>query len=420
MAKCSRLGSGSTKIKMQKQIRLIRSVRLYSERVLLISVAGFFAIGVASVAIVRADSYQQQIDNLSTQNSQNQNALNSLQIQANSYQDAINQLSQQIASIQAAIAANQSRQADLGLQIEAAQQKLDQEKQALSEDLKAMYVSGQMTTVEMLATSKDLSSFVDQATYSSAVQNTIQNTLAQITALQNQLRVQKAQVEQLLASQQQQQVTLNSAELAQQNLLAMNQTQQASYTAQIQSNNAQIDKLRQEQAAAERAAFSGSSSPTGGSVTYANLTGQQMCGGGYNFHCGELQDNWLDQWGEFNRECVSYAAWYEGSVLGHYVPAFGDTVYGGQPQGNAYQWHGVIVNTGAANIIYYNQAISNEASLKGDVVYMPIGSLGHVGAVLYDEGGGWLRVGQYNLYDEGMYSEMDLKITPNLEFYHFQ
>jgi hypothetical protein len=101
------------------------------------------------------------------------------------------------------------------------------------------------------------------------------------------------------------------------------------------------------------------------------------------------------------------------------VPAFGYTVYGGQAQGDAYQWHGVIVNTGATGIVYYDQAVANERALAGDVVYMPIGSLGHVGAVLYDEGDGWLRVGQYNLYDEGMYSAMDLKITPNLEFYHF-
>ncbi|HEY1835453.1 MAG TPA: CHAP domain-containing protein [Candidatus Saccharimonadales bacterium] len=371
--------------------------------------------GGTSITIVHADSIQQQIDNLNGQNNQTQNTVNGLQVKANSYQDAINKLQQKIAGIQTAIAASQTRQAELQKQIDADQTKINQQKQVLGDDLKAMYVGGQMTTVEMLATSKNLSSFVDEETYDSAVQGRIQSTLNQIAKLQNKLEGQKTQVTALLSTQQQQETTLSTTRAQQNNLLTLNQGQQASYTKQIQANNARINQLEQEQAAAERAAFSGSSSPTGGSVTYANLTSQQLCGGGYNFHCSGSQDNWLDQWGLYNRECVSYAAWYE-SAHGNYVTAFG---YMNPPQGNAYQWHGVIAATGVASIVYYDQAVANEGALTGDVVYMPIGSLGHVGVVLHDEGGGWVRVGQYNLYDEGMYSEMDLKITPNLEFYHF-
>ena len=410
------IGLSETKMEKQKQLVLPLVGKLKNRTILaaavLLVVSGTFA------AIVRADSYQQQIDSLNTQNTQNQSTLGGLQLQANSYQSAISLLQQQISGIQAAITANQAEQADIQQQITSDQAQLAQEKVAMGDDIEAMYVNGQMTTVEMLATSKSLSNFVDAETYRNAVQGKIQDELTKISQLEGQLEVQQVQVSKLLSSQQQQESTLSLAESQQNNLLAMDQGQQDTYTQQIQANNARISQLQAEQAAAERAAFSGSSSATGGVVTYQNLTSQILCGGGYSFHCADQQDGWFDQWGEYNRECVSYVAWYEANQ-GHYVPAFGDTYYNDGPQGDAYQWHGVIANTDTASIIYYDQALANERALAGDVVYMPIGDLGHVGVVLSDDGNGWVHVGQYNLYDEGMYSEMDLKITPNLEFYQF-
>jgi peptidoglycan hydrolase CwlO-like protein len=400
------------KNKMKKSSALVRK---FTSRSALIVTA---ALLVLAVPLVHADTIQQQIDALNAQNSQAQSTVSSLSQQASSYQQAINILQSQIDGIQQAIQASENQQAQLQSEIQADETKLTQEKQVLGQDIKAQYVQGQLSTIEMLATSKSISTFVDSQVYQQALANQIQQTLTSISNIENQQKDQEKQVAALLATQDQQEAQLSSAQAQQSQLLAYNQSQQDQFTAQIQVNSAKINSLRTQQAAAERSAFAGSSSSTGGSVVYSNLSGQQLCGGGYNFHCGDGQDNYLDQWGEYNRECVSYAAWYEGSQ-GHYVPAFGYTVYSNGPQGNAYQWHGVISNTGAADIIYYDQALANESSLTGDVVYMPIGSLGHVGVVLSDEGNGWVKVGQYNLYDEGMYSTMDLKITSNLEFYHF-
>lgn len=363
--------------------------------------------GVAA-PMVRADVFDTQIQNLQTQNAQSQNSFNTLQAQANSYQGVIDQLQAQISALQSQITANQAQQAQLQQQIQQAQTELDQQKQFLGADIKAMYVDGQLTTVEELATSKNLSDFVDSETYRSAVQTKIQSTLAQITKLQNQLTTQKQQVDQLLQDQQAQQAQLDASESQQAQLLAYTQDQQAQYTAQIQANNAQIASLRAQQAAAERAAFGGTSS-SGGVITYKGLTDQTMCGGGYNFHCGDTQDGWIDNWGLYNRECVSYAAWFEANQ-GHYIPYH---FFAGV--GNANEWEGDLRGSSIAQVIYP----PTTANLSGDIVYMPIGVLGHVGAVLYDEGGGWLRVGQYNIYDEGMYSEMDLKVTDNLIFFHF-
>lgn len=346
-------------------------------RLPILAMAGVLIAGVLSpVVIVSADSFQDQINQLSNQNAQTQSSLNSLISQAQSYQDAINQLQQQVSAVQAAIAANEAKQADLQAQIDAAQTKLDQQKAALAQDLKAMYVSGTMSTVEMLATSKSLSDYIDAQTYSTAVQNKIQTTLAEITVLQNQLKQQKAEVEQLLAEQQQQKNQLADAEAQQQQLLAMNQTQQDDFNQKIKDNNAKIADLRAQQLAANRA-----------------LGGQVVAGdpghGGYPSNLANApQDSLVDPWGMFNRECVSYTAWKVYQAYG-YMPYWGGS-------GNAKQWPG---DARAAGIP------TGSTPRVGSVAIMTTGYYGHamwVEAV----NGNMIYVSQYNYDLAGHYSEM--------------
>jgi peptidoglycan hydrolase CwlO-like protein len=101
---------------------------------------GVFAASCSSIS-----DCQQQIANDS-------NAIANLEDEATSYQDAISKLQAQINSIQQEIALNTSKQTQLEAEIIANQAKLELQKQALGQNLKAMYVSDQMSTVEMLAT----------------------------------------------------------------------------------------------------------------------------------------------------------------------------------------------------------------------------------------------------------------------------
>lgn len=274
-----------------------------------LAVAVLLVAGVVFVTIVRADSYQQQINNLNNENSQAQGALNGLQLQANSYQDAINILQQQIVGIQSAIAANQAKQAQIQQQIISDQAQLAQEKLVLGDDITAMYVNGQMSTLEMLATSKSLSDFVDAETYRNAVQDKIQSEITQITDLENQLEAQQTQVQQFIVTEQDQQNQLNGDESQQSQLLAMNQDQQSNYNQQIQADNNEIAQLRAEQAAANASVASivdiTASGGSGGAcdIGYGN--------GGYPMSlCNAPQDSILDPWDFPNRECTSYAYWY--------------------------------------------------------------------------------------------------------------
>lgn len=275
-------------------------------------VFGLFAfaiVGSVSMQIVRADTLQQQINSLNSQNAQNQQNVDNLQLQAANYQDAINKLQQQVSSIQAAIAANEAEQASLQAQIVADQVKLAQEKQVLGEDIKAMYVNGTMSTVEMLATTNNLSTFVDAETYRGAVQTKIQGTLADIAKTQNELEAQQASVTQLLGTEHDQQAQLSSDEQQQINLRNMNEQQQADYNNQIQANKAQISKLLAEQAAANASiARSVDIRASGGSGGYCDIG---YGNGGYPMSlCNSAQDSITDAYGFPSRECTSFAYWY--------------------------------------------------------------------------------------------------------------
>src|SRR5690242_8334141 len=98
------------------------SISLRLKRLPILAMLGVVLAGVASpVIIVRADSFQDQINALNAQKAVTQGQLDALQLQASSYQDAIDKLQAQINGLQAAINANTAKQHALEAQIAAAE-----------------------------------------------------------------------------------------------------------------------------------------------------------------------------------------------------------------------------------------------------------------------------------------------------------
>jgi peptidoglycan hydrolase CwlO-like protein len=259
--------------------------------------------------IVKATNYQAEINNLNAQNAQSQSALNSLQVQAGSYQQTIDAYQAQITAIDNSIATNQAKQAQYEQQIAADNIKIAQNKAYLSDDLKTMYVQGQMTTIEQLATSSNLSTFVNKQEDDIKVQDNLSNLLTTIKNLQQQAQNNKNQVVALLQTENAQQAQVTSDQNQVNQLLAMNQQQQSNYNSQISANNSQISILKAEQAAANAAIARSvdvrASGGTGGAcdIGYGN--------GGYPYSwCNDGQDSILDANGFPNRECTSFAYWY--------------------------------------------------------------------------------------------------------------
>lgn len=351
----------------------------YRVRFMALTAIAVFAIGGVVVPMVRADQFDEQIKQIQSDSSNKQAAVDQLQAQAESYQDAINKLQQQIVAIQAQIKANEAKRDDLQNQINVAEAELAKQKKLLGENIKTMYVEGEISTLEMLASSKDLSEFLDKQQYRTAVQDKIKTTLDKINALKVQLKDQKLQVEQLLANQQDMNNQLGANQAEQNRLLTMNVDQQNSYNAQIKNNSAQIAALRAQQAAANR--------KLGGSAE----AGDPGHGGYPNYLYAAAQDSLVDPWGMYNRECVSYAAWKVYQTYGH-MPYWGG-------HGNANQWPASAQADGIP---------TGSTPRAQSVAISMAGYYGHAMWVEQVYSNGYIRVSQMNYDLAGHYSEMTI------------
>lgn len=263
----------------------------------------------------RADYYQSQINSLNSQNAQAQSALNDLQVLANNYQQAINAYQTQINSIDNAIAADQAKLAQYEQEIAADNAKIAQNKQYLADDLKTMYVQGQMSMIEQLATSQNLSTFVNKQEYDIKLQDNLDSILTVVQNLQQQAQVNKAQVTALLATEKSQQALVAADQNQVSYLLGLNQQQQANYNSQIAANNQQIAVLEAEQAAAFASITRSVNVTASGGSGGACDIGQGN--GGYPYAwCNAPKDSIYDAFGIQNRECTSFANWYFVDVEG--------------------------------------------------------------------------------------------------------
>ncbi len=374
-------------------------------RATFITIAAVLVLAVVATVKVRADQFDQQISQLQQQNDQTKSTINQLQSQASSYQDAINKLQTQINSLQADINNNLARQAQLKQQITDAEIELDKQKVVLGDSIREMYTQGQISNLELLASSQNLSDFVDQQVYQGAVQDQIKQTLDNITALKLKLQDEKNQVEQLLKDQQTQQLQLGGAQQQQSQLLAYNQGQQSAYNQQISDNQAKIVALRVQQFAANNRLLGS------GNVS---VISSGSCGGSYpgdaagpygHWGCNYSLDQGVDNWGMYNRECVSYTAWKVFKAYG-YMPYWGGS-------GNANQWPS---DADAYHIPRGNTPKVGSVAIGTNPNYF--GSLGHSMWVEAISGNNIL-VSQFNFGSPGQYSQMWISSSLMNTFIYF-
>jgi len=263
----------------------------------------------------------------------------------------------------------------------------------------------------MLATSKDLSEFIDKETYRNAVQQKIQDTLKRITKLQAELKTQKEEVELLLKQQQEQQASLNASRAEQARMLSYNKQQQAEFNRNTSANQARIDDLIAQQRRANDA-------DSGGYyfIRFAGSVGDHDVGSddypyrnaGFSMStlpgCGNPdprtgERDSTDRWGYCTRQCVSYAAWAV-ERSGRSAPYY---------YGSAKNWDNAALSRGIA--VYHvspsaadiNRGVRQGLPLPGDVAISNAGNWGHA---MYVEqvSGDRIYVSQYNQQLTGVYS----------------
>jgi len=351
-----------------------------------VAIISLIAIGGAS-AMVYAGKYDAQINQLKNQNAESKSQQQDLQVSAGTIADKIAALQSEIAGLEAQIQDSKAKDQQLQGDIAAAEAELAHQKEVLGQNIKQMYVENDMSTLEMLASSKNLGDYIDRAQYRNSVQSKITATVDKINALKKQLDEQRLAVQRLLADQEAMQARVAAQKAENDRLLAMNQEQQSQLEQDMKGRNAQISDLQRKQAE-ENARYNV------GKVVYGGS-------GGYPWANVPYPSSSPDPWGMYKRECVSYTAWKVAST-GRYMPYWGG-------RGNAKQWddnaraEGIPVDT---------------SPRVGDVAVSNSGTYGHVMYVEAVHGDGTITVSQYNANWDGNYSEAR-RATTGLVFIHF-
>lgn len=347
--------------------------------------------GLAMPSMANADTFDAQINALNQQNSQNRASVQQLGAQAANYQDAINKLQAQIDNLQAEINHAQAQVTQIQTEIAQKEIELKQQKKLLGEDIRQMYVEGQISTLEMLASSKNISDFVDKQVYRNSVQSKITTTLGKITELQHQLKAQEEALQQTIRDQQSAEEQVSAQQAQQDALLGATVAQQDQINSQIKANNAQIAGLRAAQAAANGRL---------GGTAVAGDPGHGGYPAGWDAPVG--QDTIIDSWGMYNRECVSYTAWKVYQTYGR-MPYWGG-------HGNANQWPASAQADGIE---------TGSTPRPQSVAISMTGYYGHAMWVESVNGNGTINVSQYNQDLTGHYSEVYGRPSAGLIFIYF-
>lgn len=368
----------------------------------ILAIGAVFAVSTLNSTYVAADTFTDKINALKVVNEQKEQAQSILSSEASSLADAIAQLQAQINSSQARINQLNADIEQLRVQILEAEVELAKQKKLLGESIKAMYVSGEISTVEMLATSKDLSDFFDKQQYQESVRSKIKSTLDKVTQLKLDLATKKDIVEKSLAEQQSLQAQLSAQRAEKDRVLSLNQSEQSTLEAQIKSNSSQIAELRRQQIAENARLFGNRGAvnvPDTTGYPWANYREGSWSHGGSCFYGDDV-----DPWGMCYRQCVSYVAWKVWKS-GYYMPHWGGI-------GNANQWDN---NAMAAGFVVDNNPGNGD---DGTVAVSNYGTWGHVMYVESVNGDGTINVSQYNAGLDGRYS-IGTVSKSNVVFIHF-
>ena len=339
----------------------------------LVAGSGVFALG----SHVFARDYEAEIKAKEQEASKYNSEASRLGEMADSLQSELDKINGQITTIQGQIVDSQKKIDNLNTQIKRNEILIKQRRKAMGQVLADMHVDDQISPLEMLASSNSIGDYIDKQEQRSSLRTSLNGKIKEIKALQKKLEENKKLVENTLRDQESQRNVLSSKQSEKAKLVADTKNDQNAYSALAQKRNSEVAKLREEQAAVNRRALGNGVSIPGG------IPG----GGGYpGVWANAPLDAYVDPWGLYTRECVSYVAWKIHST-GRYVPHFGGA-------GNANQWPSTAARHGIS---------SGSTPKAGAAAVMNIGYYGHVMYVESVNGDGTITVSDYNFAWDGLY-----------------
>lgn len=371
--------------------------RISSKRIFLPFVAAIFVVAsvVQHASTAYADQYDDRIKALQQEVGQFESQAATLQNKAATLQDELNRLGTEKAGVQAKVDLSQAQHNKLEQQIKETEASINANRAALGDTLADLYTEENISPLEMLASSKNISDYLDKQQYLSSIQQQLSKTIKKIGQLKEDLGNQKVAVERTLTDEKNAREALAVKENERQNLLAQTNGEEAVYKKLASDRQSQADKLRTEQIAANMRA-----AQRGGSQT---LVSGVPGGGGYPAKWANApMDTLVDDWSLYNRECVSYVAWKIAST-GRFVPKFNG-------QGNANQWENYVARYGIT---------SGTNPVAGSAAVLYEGAYGHIMYVeAVSEDKSRITISEYNYGWTGLYSKRTIS-SNGLKYLYF-
>ncbi len=386
----------------------------------------------SGIPLARADKFDEQIKALERQITLEDSKKSDVGEQAAEQKQTVDGLLEQLSMLKASIAQTANRKQATETELETLQKDLADKKEQLSEQFKILYMEEQsLTPLEMIASSKNLSDYMDQQEYRERIKDQVATNITAVEKKQEELDTKNKEVVALLEQQTQQEQAVATQKQTAHAELGVSETQLNSLEGSISQKTTEVVALREQQEVANSALLaapapsvpapiatapsSGGSTPTTPTPSYPSGTyptrpgmlvvyGNGVSGGGYPAPWAtQPLDAMVDTWGMYSRECVSYTA-FKVAQSGRNMPKWGRT-----GPANARNWPSRAASSGIAY---------DGNPRVGDVAISMAGYYGHAMYVEDVYPNGLIKVSQYNYYVRGEYSEMVIS-SSNLYFIHF-
>ncbi|HEX9595185.1 MAG TPA: hypothetical protein VF996_03600 [Candidatus Saccharimonadales bacterium] len=191
-------------------------------------------------------SLQAEIQALQAQISENQTRADELSEQADTLRNKISIIQGEINTTQSKIDVTDLKIKKLNLEIAETEKELEFQKGILAESIRELYKQGDVTTIELLASSDSYSDFISSQEYLSRMKSAIEESAAKVEALKEQLEDERKEQETLREELGGQRQILDNQRAEQQSLLSATEGQEAKY-------QNLVNKLKKQQREAENA-----------------------------------------------------------------------------------------------------------------------------------------------------------------------